>query len=173
MEGIFCKADTIRSLTLGSVIGRCSIGSALSRVLEQPLPSDLLDLFREERFLLWFDPRSLHTSNGHPNIMAQPFVHIFFKDKYTQEDQLKSWILGTEICCFLASNDYDEMNVEVHALTVIRRCWDVVQGRYPEFLRSSQTVGWNREGALTATSPSVIITVADLVGSVHETKKTR
>ncbi|PPQ72999.1 hypothetical protein CVT24_001433 [Panaeolus cyanescens] len=170
LEGIFRRADTVRSAAHGSVIGRCSIGSSVSRVLDRPLPSELLELFNEERFLLWFDSRSLHSSSGHYRIISRPFIHIFFKDKYTQQDQLKAWILGTEICAAVANGN--EKHNEMDPLAVIRRCLDIVKTNFADFIRSSQKVGWNtEESALIAAPPTVILNAVSSNTPRYETKK--
>lgn len=111
-ERIFAQPSLLYCSTPGSprtVVGECHIGSPLSSILPQARaqaswwksgrpalwvaqadPSwvaSLLERFADENFIVWFDRRA----------HSRPVLHIILKDGHTPQDQLKAWVLATEV----------------------------------------------------------------------------
>jgi hypothetical protein len=93
-ERIFERPGTIRDVHTNELLGHCTIGSSLSRILRDPIPSELLTLFQREQYLIWFDQRFVAEA---PNTGVRR-IHICLKEGYTPKDQFMAWIHAVEVC---------------------------------------------------------------------------
>jgi len=97
LERIFECPGAFRDSKSSVLLGQCTMGSLFSQILSGPIPPQLLELFKDEGYLLWFNRRCLPQSESH-HIEGFPRLHICLKDGYSTEDQLKAWILAAELC---------------------------------------------------------------------------
>ncbi|KAJ3504466.1 hypothetical protein NLJ89_g7919 [Agrocybe chaxingu] len=174
-ERIFERSGIIRDVDTHEVQGQCTIGSSFSDILRSPLPVELLDVFDQERYILWFDPRSLVHHDGQDPARSLTFsglrhLHIFLKEGYTSTDQLRAWVHAVEVCCdrsILADDETDP-------LEIIRTAHRTISSKFSDFLSKLCAAGWNTdEVAIMTGAPQLVIT--DIIeGSVEpEAKKTR
>ncbi|KAF9486159.1 DUF647-domain-containing protein [Pholiota conissans] len=146
LERIFEYPGTIRDPLTGQIQGYCTIGSSFSSILRRPVPSGLIDIFREERYIIWFDHSCLRlamNASTSPNLHGLKRVHIALKEGYTNDDLVKAWIQAVEICSIVGEN--------VDALGVVRTSYQSVTRQLPQFMESLRLSGW-----LTADCPIMI-----------------
>ena len=64
VDNVFSRPDIIHNDS-GHVIGCCTISSYFSNIFHEHFPSRLLDIFVQERYLLWYDHQCLYLCLGH------------------------------------------------------------------------------------------------------------
>ncbi|KAF5370391.1 hypothetical protein D9758_006924 [Tetrapyrgos nigripes] len=116
-ERLFSPPDFIWSSRGSRAVGRCTIGSSIGSVFDKASasllpPSRLLESFKHEPFVVWFDPRSLLSSRGPNNsesksrpalhVKAFPHLHVFLKEGHASSDQLKAWLISCEVALLVA-----------------------------------------------------------------------
>jgi len=173
LERIFERPGTFRDPKSGVILGQCTIGSSFSEILGGPIPPRLLELFKDERYLLWFDRRCLFWSDS-PSIQGSLRLHICLKDGYNTKDQLKAWILAAELCRVISARR-STSNVVDDALGILEETYGKVVELVPDFVEKMQALGWNtHDCALLSGSPvAVILSVENSADEATERKKTR
>ena len=175
-ERIFGRSGTIRDIDTGISLGRCNIGSSFSDILRHPIPLELLDLFRQERYLIWFDQRSLHQAQGSQSeestlISGHLYIHICLKEGYSSKDILKGWVHAVELC----HQRYAQGTRRLPAVEALRLASLTVRENLEDFVGQIYSAGWNRDDSVLMTgTPAAIITNIRLGTQVgEEEKKTR
>ncbi|GBE89158.1 predicted protein [Sparassis crispa] len=101
----------------------------------------ILEVFTDERYVLWFDPNPQHTSLH---------LRICMKEGHTAIDHLKGWAHALELALHVVGsvpNTFDER------IGAVRTSLCKVMDMFPSFLQSAQTSGWRTdEGGLLAGS---------------------
>lgn len=102
-ERIFHRPDIVRDMN-GDVLGRCTIGSSLGSLFargDNNIPRTIFDLFKDEKYVLWFDSSCLSCpSAAYPSetiVSGKPHLRIFLKDGHRTPDQLRAWLHAVEI----------------------------------------------------------------------------
>ena len=169
LERIFDQSGMIRHPRTGHALGKCTIGSSVAKVLREPIPQDVLNLFSQDRFIIWFDHRCLHRTDIPKVVELRGFIrlHIFLKEGYSTDDQLRAWIYAVEICNTISNRKPGELE----ALAVLREACDNLSTRQKEFLYKMQAAGWNvTDSAILAGSPSAVITEVSIDDRAEEKK---
>ncbi|KAF9258183.1 hypothetical protein L218DRAFT_1080552 [Marasmius fiardii PR-910] len=102
LERIFHRPDIIRDVT-GEVLGRCTIGSSLGSIFARNghIPSTIFDLFKDEKYILWFDPSCLSSPTtpdlSETVVFGKPHLCVFLKDGHKSPDQLRAWLHAVEV----------------------------------------------------------------------------
>ncbi|KAG6862673.1 hypothetical protein C0993_002043 [Termitomyces sp. T159_Od127] len=148
----------------GLRIGRCTIGSSFSDVFHEHFPSHLLEIFAQERYLLWYDPRCLYFRLGgeEQDIRDGPVhLHIVLKEGYSGTDQLKAWCHAVELCSTLALSARETSKSEdklFGALDVINTTLQSTSLEFPNFFKCLREAGWNVDDiVIMAGSPRSIL----------------
>ncbi|KAF8880459.1 vitamin B6 photo-protection and homoeostasis-domain-containing protein [Gymnopilus junonius] len=170
LERIFDLPGAIRDPQTGRALGRCTIGSSFSKVLRRPLPRDVLKLFAEERYIIWFDHQCIrHIEGPKERADVRGFIglHIFLKESYTASDQLRAWIHAVELCRVVYGRKPDELDT----LDILQEAYDNVTKLQSDFLQKLLSVGWNiTDYAILAGSPTAVVTGVSLDNKVEEKK---
>ena len=156
VERIFDRPGTLRNGDLS--IGHCAIGSSLFSVLKNPISPSLIDIFVEERYILWFDESCLSPVliPGQPRrVVRPPRMHIFLKEGYTGSDQTKAWTLATEVARRLSLYADDD------AVDVIERAQREMNGGYLDFIQKLREAGWITDGAPLVSSPRSVLVLEE------------
>ncbi|KAF9553925.1 DUF647-domain-containing protein [Agrocybe pediades] len=174
LERIFDRPGYIRDLHSHRPIGQCTIGSSFSKFIRpHPCPTEIIDFFSKERYILWFDGNCLSSPRS---LRQQGLVrlHIFLKEKYTNEDQFRAWIHAVEVCKDVASGRGDTgSDGDLDALRTIQNAFEKVSVLQKDFLRVLESAHWiTSESMILNGAPDSIITLVDKTGN-RETKKTR
>jgi len=174
-ERIFERFGMIRDVDTHEQLGHCTIGSSLSGILRDPIPSELPELFQQEQYLIWFDQRCLLRGTGKaetPYSAGVRRIHICLKEGYTLSDQFKAWVHAVEVCR-LGFRIHGSANVDgVAALDVIRTAYDAVAVHIADFTSKLQSAGWNPgDYALMTGSPAAVVTL--VVSTAIEDKKSQ
>jgi hypothetical protein len=149
----------------GRNTGQCSIGSSISRILSRPIPSDLLADLEQERYLLWFDPRSLVSVAGHAgqSVRGRLLLHVCLKEGHSALDQLKAWAHAAEVGRMRMLGWGEGTTEDDEASAVIRAAYGRVEARFAGFVEGMSEAGWRVwEGNLLTGSPEAVLV------SVHE-----
>ena len=181
-ERIFERFGMIRDVDdTHSQLGHCTIGSSLSGILRDPIPSGLPELFQQEQYLIWFDQRCLRRGSGSGKKTETPYsagvrrIHICLKEGYTPSDQFKAWVHAVEVCR-LGFRIHGSANLDgAVALDVIRTAYDAVAVHIADFTSKLQSAGWNPgDYALMTGSPAAVVTlVVSTAIDVKEDKKSQ
>ncbi|KAJ3506038.1 hypothetical protein NMY22_g17374 [Coprinellus aureogranulatus] len=107
--------STFRNPLTQEVIGHVTLGSSLSRILEQPLHPDMIAEFqRWTDFVLWFDKRCLiypakpdsrnDDDLSEPTISRSipPHIHVCFKATSTPGSRVQAWLAAGLLCKSIA-----------------------------------------------------------------------
>lgn len=172
LERIFERPGAFRDSRSGVLLGHCAIGSSFSEILSGPIPPRLLELFKNERYLLWFDRRCLLRPES-PSVEGFLRLHICLKDGYNTEDQLKAWILAAELCRVIPARR--DTSDGIDALGLLEETYRKVVELVPDFVEKMQALGWNtHDCALLSGSPvAVVLSVENAPSEATESKKTR
>ena len=174
-EHIFGRPDVLRGST-DHVIGRCRLGSSFSQVFQgHPIPTGLPELFQTERYILWYDPKSLRSSLSKPSRNDPLDLHILLKEGYTPQDQLRAWAHAAELCRLVASLRMASVHEkeEEDPLSLVCTALDTSTRAFPDFIKSMRLSGWNtNETVLMAGAPNGVLTQITS-GKVNEGKKIR
>lgn len=183
IENILGHPAVFRNPINGSITGQCTIGSSFSDKFHGTFPSRLFELFAEERYLLWFDSQCLQSSGDAygQSIRGLPHLHIFLKDGYTINDQLRAWLHASELCGLtpldrLRTKDSHPSSGDDEALRLVRTSLRRTLEHFPEFTKKMRSNGWNMTDiALMAGSPKTVLTKIDntYTGDSEEAKKIR
>jgi len=84
------------------LLGQCTMGSSFLEILSRPIPLQLLELFKDERYLLWFDHHCEKTNahgsgeacNMWTELMHEPYLnnsHTHFKNLNTLSPTILVW----------------------------------------------------------------------------------
>ncbi|GLB39234.1 putative vitamin B6 photo-protection and homoeostasis [Lyophyllum shimeji] len=176
LENILGQPDVFRDAN-GRTIGRCTIGSSFSDVFPHHFPARLLEVFDQERYLLWGSHQSLRQSPGRD---VQTFVregpihlHILLKEGYSGDDQLRAWAHAADLCATLATEKYDSSSDDAVSLirTTLRKCAQ----DFPDFANCLRGAGWNvHDPLLMAGLPRAVLTRIEPNNGVNrEDKKIR
>ena len=172
LERIFERPGAFRDPRSGVLLGHCTIGSSFSEILSGPIPLRLLELFKDERYLLWFDRRCLLRPES-PSVEGFLRLHICLKDGYNTEDQLKAWIHAAELCRVISVRR--NVSGVIDALEILEETHQKVVELIPDFVNKMRALGWNtHDCTLLSGSPvAVILSVENAAGECTERKKTR
>ncbi|KAF5368217.1 hypothetical protein D9615_010521 [Tricholomella constricta] len=180
IEKVLGQPDVFRGDS-GSIMGRCTIGSSFSDVFHDRFPVRLLEIFQQERYLLWYDHQCLYAHSGHDgqHVRSAPLhLHILLKEGYSNDDLLKAWCHAADACRAATSNPWtdtvlDEM--EDGALSQIRTTLQDSAQAFSGFVTLLHGAGWNTDDvALTAGSPKAILaSVEPGDGVIKESRKVR
>ncbi|KAF5318855.1 hypothetical protein D9619_010969 [Psilocybe cf. subviscida] len=158
-EHVFDSFGIIRDAHSGAALGHCSIGSSLSQIVQAPIPSAVLDLFTQERFVIWFDASCLSPAKSdkdHSHLHGLPRIHVCFKEGYTSEDELKGWVHAVETCRVACRSDQPQVNAGV--LPTLQAAHDIVNSSFLDFKSKLEGASWNTtECALLSGSPSAVL----------------
>ena len=161
-ERVFEQPGIYRDPRTNEVTVHCTIGSSFSSILRRPVASSLLNIFDGDRYLLWFDHRSLHHIRGRPGqtVSAPLRLHICLKEGHTPADHLKAWVHAGEIGRMWTQVSLTEIqNDEDQATAIIRVSYRQVHECFPTFRKGLMDAGWNTvDGALMTGSPKTILT---------------
>ncbi|KAG6897313.1 hypothetical protein C0992_002615, partial [Termitomyces sp. T32_za158] len=150
----------------GRRIGNCKIGSSFSDVFNEHVPSRLLEIFAQERYLLWYDPRCLYfgLECEEQDIRGGPMhLHIVLKEGYSGTDQLKAWCHAAELCRTLplgtrARETLQSAEKISGALDPIDTTLRSTSREFPNFLIALREAGWNVDDiVIVAGSPKAIL----------------
>lgn len=176
LERIFDFSDAIYDVHSGSPLGRSSIGSSFSQKVQGPCPPAVFDLFTNDRYVIWFDPSYLFLAGKDDIVLVGPItrLHIFLKDGYTTEDQLRAWIQAVQVCKLVMFARRQKIPAKISALSALKTAHDRVSTQYQDFMKKMRVVGWNTDdSAIMAGSPSSVITNISIEEHFTEDKKTR
>ncbi|KAL0569071.1 hypothetical protein V5O48_012898 [Marasmius crinis-equi] len=100
IESIFHRPEVILDDS-GTPLGHCSIGSSIGTVLSQSMsiPTVVFDTLKNEKYVLWFDPKCLshRSSPDSPVVIGTPHIHIFLKEGHRSFDHLRAWLHAIEV----------------------------------------------------------------------------
>jgi hypothetical protein len=174
MENVLGNPSLFRDIITGSITGQCTIGSSFSDKFHGALPSRLFDLFSKQRYILWCDRRSLFSSNDGQGIQDLARLHIFLKDGYTMNDQLKAWLHAAEMCRLTLLDrrrlmDADDHSTDGEPLALVRATFQQILKHSPDFMKEMQSTGWNiSDVAIMIGSPKTVLTrIASGLDRVH------
>jgi hypothetical protein len=168
----------IRDVDTHEQVGHCTIGSALSGILRDPVPSELPELFQQEQYLIWFDQHCLLRGTGNaetPYSAGVRRIHICLKEGYTLNDQFKAWVHAAEVCR-IAFRMHGSANLHgAVALDIIRTAYEAATVHLADFTTKLQSAGWNPgDYALMSGSPAaVVLLVASTATDMKEDKKSQ
>ncbi|KAG5653728.1 hypothetical protein H0H81_010983 [Sphagnurus paluster] len=178
-ENILGRPDVFRDDS-GRIIGRCTIGSSFADVFHDHFPAPLLDIFKHERYLLWYDHQCLYRIPGREGQhvhSAALHLHILLKDGYSAHDQLKAWIHASDLCQAVssASSNKEPDDKSDDALSLIQRTLQGSTQGFPDFIENLRGAGWSVEDvALMPGSPKAVLTgVEQTEEVVEESRKIR
>lgn len=173
--------------------GRCDMGSPLSTILpcrpgyssnfggvflqrhacpwwtqdsENEWLPKLLELFKAEKYIIWFD--------AHSHRPSRPHLRVILKMGHTTRDHVKAWIHATELASL---RDVAHVKGRTDAQTLledVRSSKDVIDTLVPRFMEYIQRAKWDIDaaaGGFITGSPMVIDTSSD--DNASENKKTR
>jgi len=158
-ERIFELSGVLRDAHTGRNMGHCTIGSSARGILSRPIPSRVLDIFDEERYLLWFDPRSLCSPPGHPGqrVLGPLRLHVCLKEGYLPSDQLKAWVHAAEVGRTRMLGEALGGG-EDEASAMIRIAYKRVEKRFSSFVERMGEAGWKTDdGQLLTGSPKAVV----------------
>ncbi|KAF9458903.1 vitamin B6 photo-protection and homoeostasis-domain-containing protein [Collybia nuda] len=167
MEKILGHPALFRDPINGSITGQCTIGSSFSDKFHAGFPSRLFELFAEERYLLWYDRGCLQSSSDGQNIRGPPILHIFFKDGYTVNDQLRAWLHAAELCRLTSVDRLDIKDAHKdtggdEALRLIHTTLKHTLEHFSDFIKGMRSNGWNTTDiALMTGPPKTVLTRID------------
>ncbi|KAG6821123.1 hypothetical protein H0H93_006462 [Arthromyces matolae] len=173
-DNILGRPDVFRDNS-GRIIGRCTIGSYFSDIFHDGVPSRLLDIFAQERYLLWYDHQSLDLRTGRKEKrVRRDSIHlsIIFKEGYSGTDQLKAWCHAAELCRIVATaKDADLPN----ALDLVCMTLESSSRRLGGFYEALRSAGWNTEDLclIAGTAKVVLLGVEQNDESNMDEKKSR
>jgi len=159
------------------IIGHCDMGSPLTTILpcspdarksllaprhqcprwagaaESTLVGSLLQLFADEKYVLWFD--------AHADPAACTHLRVVLKAGHTPRDQMKAWAHAFE----LASLREERRTADVASLLEeVRKSKAVVDSQFDAFLVHTHKAGWDIDaaaGGFVTGMPAVIEVSAD------------
>lgn len=174
-ERIFERFGTIRDIDTHEQLGHCTIGSSLSGILRDPVPSELPELFQQEQYLIWFDQHCLLRGTGNtgtPHSGGIRRIHICLKEGYTLSDQFKAWVHATEVCRIgFRIHDSAKLDRAV-ALDIIRTAYEAATVHLADFTTKLHSAGWNPgDYALMTGSPTAVVTLVS--SDAKEDKKSQ
>jgi len=176
-ERIFERPGTIRDVHTNELLGHCTIGSSLSGILRDPIPSELLGLFQQEQYLIWFDQQCLLRQSyaaETPNTCERR-IHICLKEGHTPKDHFMAWIHAAEVCRIGFQIRGSAKLDNVAALGVVRDAYNAATSHIADFTTKLESVGWSPgDYALMTGSPNAVVTyVASAATDVQEDKKSQ
>jgi len=176
-ERIFERPGTIRDVHTDELLGHCTIGSSLSGILRDPIPSELLGLFQQEQYLIWFDQRCLlrqSYATETPNTCVRR-IHICLKEGHTLKDHFMAWIHAAEVCRIGFQIRGSAKLDNVAALGVVRDAYNAATSHIADFTTKLESVGWSPgDYALMTGSPNAVVTyVASAATDVQKDKKSQ
>lgn len=175
MERIFDFSGIIYDVNSSSPLGKCAIGSSFSEIVRGDCHPVLLDLFAGDRYIIWFDHGCLRQEQN-DTILCGPItrLHIFLKDGYTNDDQLRAWIQSVEVCKITTSARQQNILQPISALSLLKTTHGQVSSQYRDFVKKLQSVGWNTDdSAIMTGSPASVITNISIDDHLPEDRKTR
>jgi len=176
-ERIFERPGTIRDAHTNELLGYCTIGSSLSGILRDPIPSQLLNLFQQEQYLIWFDQHCLFRQShaAETPIIDVPRIHICLKEGYMPKDQFMAWIHAAEVCRIGFQIRGSAKLNSVSALDVVRDAYNAATSHIADFTTKLESAGWSPgDYALMTGSPTAVVTyVASTATNVQEDKKSQ
>ena len=155
-ERIFVSPSRIRDGSSGTIIGRCTIGCSLSsllridvetsvKLLAEVSVNELVDLFKDERYALWWRRQSRHRS---------PDISIALKAGHTPLDHLRGWLHACEIARLIATDGKTAEGGEIHYIRAAHREVDRLFEKFTNVMRRH---GWKiDEGTLVVGLPPII-----------------
>ena len=151
-ERIFQHAGTLRDVFTDKIMGHCTIGTALSSLLSNSGPSfhahfnETLTCFKNERYVLCFDPSYIASRNGPPQL------HICLKQNHTPLDQLKGWVHALELARACTTRNTDD------PAALIAASYRGLNDGFRQFIEHVRNLGWDmQEGALMTGTPSAVL----------------
>lgn len=177
-ERIFERFGMIRDADTNEQLGHCTIGSSLSGILRDPVPSELPELFQQEQYLIWFDRHCLLRGTGNtetPYSAGVRRIHICLKEGYTLNDQFKAWVHAAEVCR-ISFRMHGSVNLDgTVALDVIQTAYEEATIHLADFTAKLESAGWNPDDyALMTGSPAAVVTlVTSTTTDVKEDKKSQ
>ncbi|KAG5729079.1 UPF0420 protein [Termitomyces sp. T112] len=180
IDNVLSRPDVFHD-DLGRIIGRCTIGSYFSDIFHEHFPCRLLEIFAQERYLLWYDNRCLSLRPGREGQDVRSgslHLHIVFKEGYSGADQLKAWCHAADLCRTLALSARKTTKTEdkLHdALDLIDTTLKLSCRDFPKFFKFLRDAGWNVDDiAIMAGSPKAILTGVETRDEIgRENKKFR
>jgi len=183
VEHLLGRPDVFRDDS-GRIVGCCTIGSYFSEVFPDHFSPRLLEVFEQERYLLWGSRKSQNQSPGRD---VQNFyregpihLHILLKEGYSGDDQLKAWIHAADLCRMLATVPLTQRNSEHDdndddALSLVGRTLRNSGHDFPGFVNGLRGAGWNVDDlVLVAGSPKAVLTSIEPMDKVNiENRKSR
>jgi hypothetical protein len=183
-EQIFSRPDTLRDGSSGAILGYCTIGSSISRELQSvELDSfhDVVEIFKEERYILWLNPRCLYLEpdTRRPSLAAgllgggpSLHLHIFLKVGHTSMDHARAWSHALEVASMLRSRHETESDSNstksriLSTIALMRTAHERMAEHFPTFMNGLKEAGWNvSDGSicLMAGSPTAVIEAAEAI----------
>jgi hypothetical protein len=182
-ERIFSRPDALRDGLSGTILGYCTIGSSLAQEVQAVALGgfhNVVEIFREERYILWFNPRCLCPEpDGRPSL-AEGLVqgsqslhlHIFLKVGHTSIDHVRAWTHALEVASMLRrrheteTDSYNTKSRPLDAIALVRTAHERMTKRFPTFMNGLKEAGWNTgDGSicLMAGSPTAVIEAAEAI----------
>lgn len=113
--------------------------------------ASLLDLFSNERYIVWPDLRRSSPRFAH--------ILIYLKDGHTPMDHLKAWLNAAELSLSLCSEDVTKLPLS-KILETIDGMKDQFTMSFETFVKDVKTVGWDVDGSSLVSGVSRTIEVA-------------
>jgi len=151
-ERLFDRPDLLWCTGGSRAVGRCIMGSSIGLVFKNAPsnllpPSALLDLFKDEPFIIWFDPGMLSASPSSKLILKDnvlPCIHVFLKERHSPSDQLKAWLISCDVALIIsqmrkenpASSDASD------PVTIITQAQATVDRLFSIFSAQMLRAGW-------------------------------
>lgn len=165
MERIFERSGFLRDASTNIVLGHCAIGSSLSSVLSGPISRDVLNIFDNERYILWFDHRCLYSVPGRSALGVKGFLrlHICLKEGYTPLDQLKAWVHAIEVGTAYKKPPVSLQGDEDLAAALLRTAYQEVDRLFSTFVERLRDGRWDIDAGamLTGTPRSILMSVRE------------
>jgi len=145
-EFIFDCPGTIRDSLTHRIIGIFHMGSAPLDVLCGPtLSFAFLHKFRNQNYIVCFDPKISFSTRAADNLDHYPIIHVCFREKFTAEDQLKGWLHAVELCRRIASekiSNFQNPEVQVELITSTHEYINS-SSVANDFVEELKRAGWN------------------------------
>jgi len=174
-EFIFDRPGIIRDPSTHHIIGVFHMGSAPLDVLcGSTLSFAFLHKFRNQNYIVCFDPKTSFSTNAADKLDHYPIVHVCFREKFTAEDQLKGWLHAVEICRRCASQKISNLqNPEAQVELITSTHEDI--NSFPvakDFLGELKRAGWNTSESyvMAGSDPKALLSTYVLIPAENSSK---
>ncbi|KAI0077116.1 DUF647-domain-containing protein [Panus rudis PR-1116 ss-1] len=136
-----------------------------SRLRKSSWLSELLSIFSQERYIVWFDFSSSPLS-------CKPRFHILLKEGHTAEDHLKAWVFASDLAtaCSRSGSVYERTPAEL--IQEVKMQMQLFDERFRGFVDALKSAGWDVDvPGLVSGSPKTVIIEGVAPEELSEDKK--